>query len=115
VLENGPSSRYAAYFDVDWDSPETRLRNMMLLPVLGHHYGRVLEAGELRLGYQDAAFPVRYLDHTFPVNPRSLEPLLGAAAGRCPSDLLAFLADAFGRLPWSTATNWVSLGRRHRN
>src|SRR5688572_31377535 len=42
VLENGPSSRYASYFDVDWDPPEARLRNTVLLPVLGDHYGRVL-------------------------------------------------------------------------
>ena len=45
VLENGPSSRYAAYFDVDWDPPEVKLRNTVLLPVLGDHYGRVLESG----------------------------------------------------------------------
>ena len=32
VLENGPSSVYAAYFDVDWDPPESKLRNMVLLP-----------------------------------------------------------------------------------
>ena len=49
VLENGPSSRYAVYFDVDWDSPQARLRNTVLLPILGDHYGRVLEAGELGL------------------------------------------------------------------
>lgn len=34
VLENGPSSRYAGYFDVDWDPRDTRLRNVVLLPVL---------------------------------------------------------------------------------
>ena len=49
VLENGPSSRYALYFDVDWDPPEAKLRNTVLLPILGDHYGRVLEAGELTL------------------------------------------------------------------
>ena len=27
VLENGPSSQYASYFDVDWDPPEAKLRN----------------------------------------------------------------------------------------
>ncbi len=34
VLENGPSSRFAAYFDVDWDPPQARLRNTVLLPIL---------------------------------------------------------------------------------
>jgi len=37
VLENGPASPYASYFDVDWDPPETRLRNVVLLPVLADH------------------------------------------------------------------------------
>ncbi|HYZ00421.1 MAG TPA: alpha-amylase family glycosyl hydrolase, partial [Candidatus Binatia bacterium] len=31
VLENGPSSVYAGYFDVDWDPPESKLRNRVLL------------------------------------------------------------------------------------
>jgi (1->4)-alpha-D-glucan 1-alpha-D-glucosylmutase len=115
VLENGPSSRYAAYFDVDWDPPETRLRNVVLLPVLGNHYGHVLEAGELRLERRGAVFTVRYHDHAFPVSPRSLDATLGAAAERCQSDGLAFLADACGRLPLSTATDWASVHRRHRD
>jgi (1->4)-alpha-D-glucan 1-alpha-D-glucosylmutase len=115
VLENGPSSRYAGYFDVDWEPPETRLRNAVLLPVLGDHYGRVLEAGELRLERSDATFTVRYHDHAFPVSPRPLDGLLGAAAERAQSDELAFIADALGWLPASTATDWASVHRRHRD
>jgi (1->4)-alpha-D-glucan 1-alpha-D-glucosylmutase len=56
VLENGLASRYAAYFDVDWEPPESRLRSSILLPILDDHYGRVLEAGELRLERRDAIF-----------------------------------------------------------
>jgi (1->4)-alpha-D-glucan 1-alpha-D-glucosylmutase len=115
VLENGPASRYAAYFDVDWDSPGSRLRDSILLPVLGDHYGRVLEAGELRLERQDGVFTIRYHDHAFPVSPRTLDALLGSAAERCRSDELAFTADALGRLPLSTATDWASVRRRHRD
>jgi (1->4)-alpha-D-glucan 1-alpha-D-glucosylmutase len=115
VLENGPSSRYAAYFDVDWDPPESRLRNTVLLPVLGDHYGRVLEAGELRLERRDASFTIRYHDHAFPVSPRTLDGLLAAAAERCQSDTLAFLSDACGWLPLSTSTDWASIRRRHRD
>jgi (1->4)-alpha-D-glucan 1-alpha-D-glucosylmutase len=115
VLENGPASRYAAYFDVDWDPPESRLHSSILLPVLGDHYGRVLEAGELRLERRDGTFTIRYHDHAFPVSPRTLDALLGAAAERSRSDELAFTADAFGRLPLSTATDWTSVRRRHRD
>src|SRR5205807_1045906 len=39
VLENGRASQYAHYFDVDWDPPEAKLRNTVLLPILGDHYG----------------------------------------------------------------------------
>ncbi len=45
TLENGEASRYAPYFDIDWNAPEERLRNKILLPVLGDHYGKVLAAG----------------------------------------------------------------------
>jgi (1->4)-alpha-D-glucan 1-alpha-D-glucosylmutase len=115
VLENGPSSRYAVYFDVDWEPPEARLRNTVLLPILGNHYGRVLEAGELQLERQDATFTIRYHDHLFPASPRSLDSLLASAADRCQSDTLAFLADALGWLPLSTATDWASVQCRHRD
>jgi (1->4)-alpha-D-glucan 1-alpha-D-glucosylmutase len=47
ILENGPASRYASYFDVEWDPPESRHRNTVLLPILGDRYGRVLESGQL--------------------------------------------------------------------
>jgi hypothetical protein len=104
VLENGPSSRYATYFDVDWEPPETRLRNAVLLPVLGDHYGRVLEAGELRLERGDATFTVRYHDHAFPVSPRTLDGVLGAAAERAQSDELAFGWRSGARRPATSAT-----------
>ncbi|HEY7850573.1 MAG TPA: malto-oligosyltrehalose synthase, partial [Ktedonobacterales bacterium] len=115
VLENGPSSRYAAYFDVDWDPPEVRLRNAVLMPILADHYGRELEAGELRLAREGGGFVVRYKDHILPVAPRSVGPLLTQAAERCASDDLAFLADAFGSLPHASRADTTSVMRRHRD
>src|SRR3989449_9573526 len=85
VLENGPSSQYASYFDVDWDPPEAKLRNTVLMPILGDHYGRVLEAGEIRLERQEGAFTGHYYDHSLPVAPRSLDDLLLAAGQRSDS------------------------------
>jgi (1->4)-alpha-D-glucan 1-alpha-D-glucosylmutase len=115
VLENGPSSPYASYFDVEWQPPEARLQNIVLLPVLGDHYGRVLEAGEIRLERTAGAFTVRYHDHAFPLAPRTLDNLLASAADRCRSPILAFIADSFGRLPLSTVTDRASIARRHRD
>ena len=38
VLENGPSSRFATWFDIDWHSSEVKLQNKVLIPVLGDQY-----------------------------------------------------------------------------
>ena len=35
VLENGTSSRYASFFDIDWQPQEERLRDKVLVPILG--------------------------------------------------------------------------------
>jgi (1->4)-alpha-D-glucan 1-alpha-D-glucosylmutase len=115
VLENGPSSQYASYFDVDWDPPEAKLRNTVLMPILGDHYGRVLEAGELRLQRDGGGFTVHYYEHVVPVAPRSLDELLLAASARCDSPELESLATAFGRLPPSWATDRESVRERHRD
>ncbi len=115
VLENGPSSRYASYFDVDWDPPQARLRNTVLLPILGDHYGRVLEAGEMKLVRRDGKFEIHYHEHRMPVAPSSLDTLLAGAARRCGSPDLAFIADSYGQLPLSTATDRESVARRHRD
>lgn len=115
VLENGPSSRYAYYFDVEWDHPEAKLRNTVLLPVLGDHYGRVLEKRELRLERESGRFIIRYHDQVFPVSPRSLDTLLAKAAQQCGSDDLGFIADALERLPPSTAIDRIAVQRRHRD
>ena len=78
VLENGPASRYAAYFDIAWrSSPRPELQDKVLLPVLGDPYGDVLEAGQLRLAFDDGAFSVHYYDRRFPVAPRSYGQILG--------------------------------------
>ncbi|HEV3459090.1 MAG TPA: malto-oligosyltrehalose synthase [Thermoanaerobaculia bacterium] len=118
VLENGPASRYAAYFDVDWEPREERWRNMVLLPILADHFGRVLEAGELRLARDGGRFEVSYREHRMPVAPRSLDEPLRAAAARCGSAELAFLAGALGALPEATLDDRdgvARLARRHRD
>ncbi|MEO8322686.1 MAG: alpha-amylase family glycosyl hydrolase, partial [Actinomycetota bacterium] len=77
VLKNGRDSTFARFFDIDWDPPDTRLAGKILLPVLGDQYGRVLEAGELGLAYEDGEAVVTYFDDRFPVAPGSIEQFLG--------------------------------------
>jgi (1->4)-alpha-D-glucan 1-alpha-D-glucosylmutase len=99
VLENGASSRYASFFDVSWDPPEPRLRNLILMPVLGDHYGRVLERGELQLARAGGSLLVRYFDQEFPVAFNSMDTLLETAAGRSHSLELERLAEECRELP----------------
>jgi (1->4)-alpha-D-glucan 1-alpha-D-glucosylmutase len=115
VLENGPSSRYASYFDVDWDPPERKLRNTVLLPVLGDHYGRVLEAGELELERRGGELWLRSSEHRFPIAPRTYDAVLALAAATTGDDDLAFLAGAFGDLPPAWLTDRPSVIARHRD
>ncbi|HUQ39332.1 MAG TPA: malto-oligosyltrehalose synthase [Acidimicrobiales bacterium] len=79
VLENGRSSVYARYFDVDWDPPESKLRNTVLMPILADHYGRVLEAGDIRLVRKDGSYVIEYLDHVLPVHPPSMDALMAGS------------------------------------
>jgi (1->4)-alpha-D-glucan 1-alpha-D-glucosylmutase len=88
VLENGPSSPYAEFFDIEWDPLNPRLANKVLLPVLGDQFGRVLEQQELRLDYADGAFGLWVYDTRLPVEPCSTAQILslrlaplGAALG----------------------------------
>jgi (1->4)-alpha-D-glucan 1-alpha-D-glucosylmutase len=70
VLENGPSSPYANYFDIAWQaSPRPALRDRVLLPLLGDPYGQVLEAGQIRLRYEAGVFTLNYYEHRLPVAP----------------------------------------------
>src|SRR4030067_1721906 len=49
LLENGMSSEYAGFFDIDWEPVKRELKDKVLLPVLGDQYGKVLEDQELAL------------------------------------------------------------------
>ena len=76
VLENGPGSPYAAYFDIDWRPVKEELKYRVLLPVLGGQYGQVLEAGQLKLEYRDGAFFIRYFQTVLPLNPKTATTIL---------------------------------------
>jgi (1->4)-alpha-D-glucan 1-alpha-D-glucosylmutase len=71
VLENGPSSRYANLFDIDWSPVKRELQGKVLLPILGDLYGAVLENQEIRLVCEAGNFRIRYYDYTLPVAPES--------------------------------------------
>ena len=61
VLEHGPASPYAGYFDIAWnDHPRERLHGKVLLPILAQPYGTELEAGRFRVEFADGALVLKY-------------------------------------------------------
>lgn len=87
VLEWGRASPCAGYFDIDWSMDRPGLRHKVLLPFLGDHYGKVLEAGELVPEFDPAAgtFRISYHDHHFPIAVRDYALLIRAAARHAPA------------------------------
>jgi len=76
VLDDGPSSPYAQFFDIDWMPLKPDLAHKVLLPVLGDQFGKVLEAGQLVLTFEQGAFSLFYFDRRFPIAARSTGPIL---------------------------------------
>ena len=121
VLENGPASAHAEHFDIDWAPLDPALHGRIIVPVLGDHYGVVLERGELKVTFEPAAgaFAVRYHDHRFPIDPGEFPRLLDAALKRCRDALapensaaIARLVAALRALPPRTVTAGDALARR---
>jgi (1->4)-alpha-D-glucan 1-alpha-D-glucosylmutase len=115
VLENGTSSRYASFFDIDWQPYEERLRNKVLVPILADQYGRVLDAGDIKVVRRGNQFQVECSGQTLPVSPISLPSILGRAAEYAKSDTLSFLAASYGRLPVPEYADRHTILARHRD
>ncbi len=121
VLENGPSSAYAAYFDIDWHPLKSGLQDKVLLPILGDQYGRVLERGELRVGFAAGAFSLSYQKHELPIAPGTyrfiLELALQNLAARKDEPFygeLQSILTALEYLPKRTETNPERIAERTR-
>jgi (1->4)-alpha-D-glucan 1-alpha-D-glucosylmutase len=82
VMENGPSSPFARYFDIDWHPPKAELTNKVLLPFLGDQYGRVLENQQIKVVYTGGQFEAVYYDNALPLAPRTWTMILQPAAAR---------------------------------
>ena len=80
VLEWGPDSDHAGWFDIDWDPDRRYLLNKLLVPFLGDQYGVELKAGNLVLKYDedDGALAIwAYDSHKLPVCPLFYDQVLG--------------------------------------
>ena len=72
VLENGRSSEYGAFFDIDWEPFKSELCNKVLIPILGDQYGTELESGHIKLNFEDNRFFISYYERQLPIDPQSL-------------------------------------------
>lgn len=68
VLRHGEASRYASYFDIDWNAEDRALRGKVLLPVLGKPLRDALSDGEIALAHEGGEHVARYFQHRFPVS-----------------------------------------------
>ena len=96
VLEWGPESSYAGWFDIDWEPHRGYLHDKLLVPVLGDQYGIELDAGKLELKLDEAAGELAvwaYGRHKLPLCPLTYGDVLGS---RHPT--LERFGDEFGAL-----------------
>jgi (1->4)-alpha-D-glucan 1-alpha-D-glucosylmutase len=124
VLEHGPSSGSASWFDIDWVGRERHQRGVLVLPVLDDLYGAVLASGVLTLGRRGSRFHVDCPGHRFPLSPRSLPFVLrpvvdelrsAPTASRDHVETLSFVVDALTRLePATTAAERCRRGEHLR-
>jgi len=126
VLENGPASDHAVFFDIDWSPVKDYLRGKVLLPTLGSPYGAALESGELELTFDagEGSFSVYYGPHRFPIDPKEYPRILGYRLDQLktalsPDDpnLAEFqsLITAFGHLPGRWQTSKDKRSERNRD
>ncbi len=106
VLEWGEASKYATFFDIDWNPPDAALHKKLLAPFLGAAYGEVLASGDFKLKCKaNGALYIEYHEHHFPISPRGAAAVLhGEAALHDISHAFANAAKQAGRqAAWAAA------------
>ena len=123
VLENGPSSSFAKYFDIEWHPPKAELVNKVLLPFLGDQYGRVLENQDIQLVFVEGEFRVVFYNAPLPLAPHSWKQILQPAAARLRDKLdpaseqmaeLESIITALTHLPDNSETDEAKIRERQR-
>lgn len=79
VLENGPYSEFAFFFDINWSPEKRELQDRVLLPILGSNYGKALENQEIKLHYEKGRFWLQYSDFPLPIAPHTYAMILEEA------------------------------------
>lgn len=91
VLQNGESSEFANYFDIDWTPLKNELHGKVLIPILGDQYGEELDQGHIQVAFDPVAgeFGCNYYDKKIALDPQTY-PIIFEAV----EDLRAGASDA---------------------
>ena len=123
VLENGPSSPFARFFDLDWRPPKEELVNKVLLPVLGDQFGRVLESQEIQIVFRAGQMQVAVHGTPLPLAPGTWTMVLEPAVAKLREKLgasdehvaeLESIITALGHLPGPIETDEAKIRERQR-
>ena len=121
LFANGPASRYATWFDIDWNTPARGLKGRVLIPILGKELSEVMESNEIALALQHGRFRINYFDHSFPLDPGTIPAVLDHAMAALPSDVapedfeeLSSIRIALAALPPRRTLNVRSIERRQK-
>jgi (1->4)-alpha-D-glucan 1-alpha-D-glucosylmutase len=123
VLENGPSSPFAHFFDIDWRPPKEELVNKVLLPVLGDQFGRALENQEIQIVFNEGQFQVSVYGSPLPLAPDTWTMILEPAAAKLREKLggshehvgeVESIITALGHLSGPTETDEARIRERQR-
>jgi (1->4)-alpha-D-glucan 1-alpha-D-glucosylmutase len=113
VLESGAASKYAGYFGIRWDAAGENVEEKIFLPILGTLYGNVLDAGELKLSYENGGFFVNYWEIRLPVAPAAYRQIIGPACEPLQEDPeIRLLLDILERIAPRITHDWDALERR---
>ncbi|MFH1801177.1 MAG: malto-oligosyltrehalose synthase [Candidatus Omnitrophota bacterium] len=126
VLENGPSSIYSRFFDIDWKPVKAELENKVLIPILGDLYGKVLDRQEIQVEFngEKGELRIRYFDNYFPTDPQTyplllefqIETLKEQSKDGKDEEVAEYLSviTAFKKLPGRTETDPEKVQERNR-
>ncbi|HET8548446.1 MAG TPA: alpha-amylase family glycosyl hydrolase, partial [Bryobacteraceae bacterium] len=110
VLENGPASRYANFFGINWNIVAEERGARIIIPTLGSPYGEVLDRGELQLALEERGFRIRYHENRFPVGVATWAQVLSLRPEHRPqNNEFLLLIETVERMPPHTAPYWEAI------
>lgn len=122
LFANGPASRYAKWFDIDWNAPARGRKGRVLIPILGRELSEAIEANEITLALDAGRFRISYFDQSFPLDPAALASPLELAMASLPPDVspedaaeLASIRSALAALPPRLSARRSLVERRQRD